>query len=270
VNMLLSTYLSNENRIRDTVTPNGYGVLTFSKVLKYNLFPLADILKEILAIGQEAMGCPVEVEFSVDLDAPGLKNPSFSILQIRPMSSLEDVMTVDIPDGEINRAVCVSNRALGNTVNNDMKDILYVKPDTFDPARTKDIAAEIAQYNTRLLKEGRKYLLIGPGRWGSADRWLGIPVSWADISGVGAMVETAHSKLNAEPSQGSHFFHNITSLGVNYLMVFQDSNESVDWQWLTALSKASETSFVAHVHLDRALTLKVDGRRSLGIVLPPE
>ena len=119
--MLLSTYLPSENRIRDVFTPNGYGVLTFSKVLKYKLFPLADILKEILAIGQEAMGCPVEVEFSVDLDASGLKNPSFAILQIRPMNSLEDVMTVDISDGEIDRAVCVSKRAMGNTVKNDIQ-----------------------------------------------------------------------------------------------------------------------------------------------------
>jgi CheY-like chemotaxis protein len=268
VSTLLSTYLPDEDRIRDVATKRGYGVLTFSKILKYNLFPLSDILKELLSIGQEAMGCPVEVEFSVDLDAPGLKNSSFSILQIRPMNSLEDVMTVDIPDQEINRAVCVSTRALGNTVNNDMKDILYVKPDTFDPAKTMEIAAQIAQFNALLLKEGRKYLLIGPGRWGSADRWLGIPVSWADICGVGAMVETAHLKLKAEPSQGSHFFHNITSLGVNYLMVFQEGNESVDWQWLTSLSTASETSLVAHVRLDKALTLKVDGRRSLGIVLP--
>ena len=109
------------------------------------------------------------------------------------------------------------------------RDILYVKPDTFDPAKTMDIGAQIAGYNSRLLKEGRKYLLIGPGRWGSADRWLGVPVSWADISGVGAIVETAHSKLKAEPSQGSHFFHNITALGVNYLMVFQEGTEAIDW-----------------------------------------
>ena len=268
VKALLSTYLPNEDRIRDAVLKEGYGVLTFSKVLKYNLFPLADILKDLLSIGQEAMGCPVEVEFTVDLDVPSFKRPSFSILQIRPMSSLEDVMAVDVSDQEMNSAVCMSTRALGNTVNRDMADILYVKPDTFDPAETKDIACQIAGFNSRLVKEGRKYMLIGPGRWGSADHWLGIPVSWADISGVGAMVETIHEKLKAEPSQGSHFFHNITSLGVNYLMVFQQGKDFVDWQWLTAMPIDSETEFVSHVRLETALTLKVDGRRSLGIVLP--
>jgi hypothetical protein len=270
VSTFLSTYLPEENRIRDIAPTSGHGVLTFSKVLKYNFFPLADILKEILAIGQKAMGCPVEVEFSVDLDAPDLKNPSFSILQIRPMSSLEDALSVDISDQEIHRALCVSTRTLGNTVNNDIKDILYVKPETFDPARTMEIAAQIGRLNSRLLKEGRKYLLIGPGRWGSADRWLGVPVSWADICSVGAIVETAHAKLTAEPSQGSHFFHNITSLGVNYLMVFQEENETIDWPWLALQPKETETSLVAHVRLNRALTLKVDGRRSLGIVLSNE
>jgi hypothetical protein len=249
---------------------SGHGVLTFSKVLKYNFFPLADILKEMLSIGQKAMGCPVEVEFSVDLDAPDLKNPSFSILQIRPMSSLEDALAVDISDREIDRALCVSTRALGNTIHTGMKDILYVKPDTFDPSKTMEIAARIGRLNAQLLKEGRNYLLIGPGRWGSADRWLGIPVSWADICGVGAIVETAHEKLTAEPSQGSHFFHNITSLGVNYLMVFDGEKDTIDWPWLARLPRETETSFVAHVRLNRALTLKVDGRRSLGIVMSNE
>jgi hypothetical protein len=270
VSALLSTYLPEENRIRDIACASGHGVLTFSKVLKYNFFPLADILKEMLSIGQKAMGCPVEVEFSVDLDAPDLKNPSFSILQIRPMSSLEDALAVDISDREIDQALCVSSRTLGNTVNNDIKDILYVKQDSFDPSQTMEIAAQISRLNAKMLKEGRKYLLIGPGRWGSADRWLGIPVSWADICGVGAIVETAHEKLTAEPSQGSHFFHNITSLGVNYLMVFQEEKDTLDWPWLASLPRETETPLLAHIRLNRALTLKVDGRRSLGIVLSNE
>lgn len=264
---LLSTYVAEDKRIRDTTSVPGVRVLTFSQILKYNTFPLPDLLKEMLAIGQKAMGCPVEIEFSVDLNPSGPGKPTFAILQIRPMSTLEEMMEVDIRDEELRRAVCISTQALGNTVSNDISDIIYVKPNVFDPALTIEIASEISQFNANLQKTGRKYLLIGPGRWGSADRWLGIPVSWADICGVGAIVESAHSKLKAEPSQGSHFFHNITSLGINYFMVFQEDKDRIDWRWLTSLPVASETGLVAHVRLDTAVTLKVDGRRSLGVVL---
>jgi hypothetical protein len=265
---LLSTYVPEDKRIRDTTGVSGIRVLTFSQILKHQMFPLAALLREILAIGQSAMGCPVEIEFSVDLNHPGGKKPAFAILQIRPMSTLEEMMEVDIREEELRQAVCLSTQALGNTVTHDITDIIYVKPERFDPARTPEIAREISQLNAKLLKAGRKYLLIGPGRWGSADRWLGIPVTWADICGVGAIVESAHSKLKAEPSQGSHFFHNITSLGINYFTVFHEKKDRIDWQWLTRLPVTSETQMVAHVRLDSAMMLKVDGRRSLGIVLP--
>jgi hypothetical protein len=156
---------------------------------------------------------------------------------------------------------------LGNTADEDIKDIVYVKPDVFDPAHTMEIARQISDINATLLREGRKYILFGPGRWGSADRWLGIPVNWPDICGVGAMVEAAHPKLKAEPSQGSHFFHNITSLGISYLTVSDNHQDHMDWEWLASLPVATEHPLVAHVRLDRSIILKVDGRRSQGIVL---
>lgn len=129
------------------------------------------------------------------------------------------------------------------------------------------MAQEIAKRNALLVKENRKYLLIGPGRWGSADRWLGIPVGWADISGVGAMVETESEQLVAEPSQGSHFFHNITTLGINYITVAAASGGRLDWDWLTALPRAMDGNFVAHVRLDSPVMLKVDGRRSQSVIV---
>jgi len=141
-----------------------------------------------------------------------------------------------------------------------MADILFVKPDGFDPAKTPQIAREISELNAGLLNASRKYLLIGPGRWGSADRWLGIPVSWADICGVGAMVETSSSALKADPSQGSHFFHNITTLGITYATVSED--DFIDWNWLTSQTAANETAHVVHLKLDRPFVLKVDGRSS--------
>jgi hypothetical protein len=143
-----------------------------------------------------------------------------------------------------------------------MADILFVKPDAFDPAKTPQVAREIGELNAGLLSESRKYLLVGPGRWGSADRWLGIPVSWAEICGVGAMVETSAAELKADPSQGSHFFHNITTLGITYATVLDEDSDFMDWNWLTSQPVANETEHIGHIQLDKPFILKVDGRSS--------
>jgi hypothetical protein len=232
------------------------------------LFPLADLLSDVLEMGQEAMGCPVELEFSINWPKDPKRKPQFAFLQLRPMTARAELGRVEISKEEISRAFCVSKHALGNAEKNDIADILYVKPDVFDPGRTLDIAREIGVLNAGLLKQGRKYLLIGPGRWGSADRWLGIPVSWAQISGVGAMIETSSPQLKADPSQGSHFFHNITTLGINYVNVSDNREDYLDWKWLTSRPVTRETTFVSHVKLDRPIILKVDGRSSCCVMLP--
>ena len=267
VQLLSSTYVVDEHRIRDTIHVPGQRVLTFAHVLKYKEFPLAAILKDLLKIGEHGMGCPVEMEFSVDLTADENQQPQFAILQIRPMTAREGLQQVHISKEEIETAFCYSEKALGNAINHDMADIVFVKPDAFEPAMTRTIAMDIGKLNTILVNENRKYLLIGPGRWGSADRWLGIPVSWADISGVGAMVETASEKLSAEPSQGSHFFHNITTLGINYITVAEASEGRLDWDWLASQPRLNETDYIAHIRLDEPLTIKVDGRESTCVIL---
>jgi hypothetical protein len=260
--LLASTYIPDEGRIRDSSHVPGYPVLTFSQILKYNLFPLPEILSEVLKMGQEGMGCPVELEFSVNLGQGNDGKPEFAFLQLRPMTARAELGQVEIDQEEIKQAFCFSSRALGNAERCDLADILYVKPEIFDTGRTPEIAQEIGKLNAGLLKKGRKYLLIGPGRWGSADRWLGIPVSWAEICGVGAMIELSSSQLRADPSQGSHFFHNITSLGINYVTISDNNKDVLDWNWLTTLPIANETQFVAHVKLDKPFVLKVDGRSS--------
>lgn len=189
-----------------------------------------------------------------------------AILQIRPMGAHEDSITVDINLSESSLYFCTSQRALGNTINETMFDIVYVKPNNFEPARTVEIAKEISTLNASLNEAGRKYFLIGPGRWGSADSWLGIPVSWGDICGVGAIVETTHPLINAEASQGSHFFHNITTLGINYLNVNDPKKDYLDWGWLTGLDIEHETELIAHVSNPSPFILKVDGRRSAGVI----
>jgi hypothetical protein len=240
----------------------GYRVLTFAQVLKYGQFPLADVLAEALDLGHEGMGCPVELEFSINLSQDPERKSEFAFLQLRPMTARAELLQVEISDAEIARSFCVSSHALGNAEKKDMTDILFIKPDEFDAAKTPQIAREIGELNAGLLNESRKYLLVGPGRWGSADRWLGIPVSWAEICGVGAMVETDSEKLKADPSQGSHFFHNITTLGITYATVLDRDSDFIDWDWLTGQPVANQTTHVAHVRLDKPFTLKVDGRTS--------
>jgi CheY-like chemotaxis protein len=262
-----STYVRDEHSIRDSDAVPGYRVITFAQILKYALFPLADILKEVLAIGQEGMGCPVEMEFCVDLNSDRFTKPQFAILQLRPMSAREEMANIEITPQDVKEAFCVSTKALGNRISKEITDIVFVKPDVFDPAQTREISYEIGIMNKALLAEGRKYILIGPGRWGSTDRWLGIPVTWADICGVSAIVEAAHPKLNAEPSQGSHFFHNLISLGINYMTVQNDEHNRIDWRWLMSLPVIEDGKFAARVSLENALTLKVDGRNSLGVLI---
>jgi len=262
VKLLASTYIPEEHRIRDSAHMPGYRVLTFAQVLKYGQFPLAEVLAEVLDMGQEGMGCPVELEFSINMPRNPDQKSEFAFLQLRPMTARAELLQVKISDDEIARSFCVSSHALGNAEKNDMADILFVKPAAFDPAKTLQIAREIGELNADLLNESRKYLLVGPGRWGSADRWLGIPVSWAEICGVGAMVETSSSELKADPSQGSHFFHNITTLGITYATVLDEDSGMVDWNWLTSQPLANETTHIGHIQLDKPFILKVDGRSS--------
>jgi hypothetical protein len=262
VKLLASTYIPEEHKIRDTFQMTGYPVLTFAQVLKYQAFPLADILAAVLGAGHQGMGCPVEIEFSVNLSSAKGGKPEFALLQIRPMSARTEHLKVDIRDEEIKRAFCYSGNALGNAEKTDIADIVFVKPEDFDPGRTVEIARDIGKINSQLVSMDRKYLLIGPGRWGSADRWLGIPVNWTEIRGVDAIIETTFSRLKADPSQGSHFFHNITTLGINYISISEHGEDFLNWKWLTSQPAATETSFVTHVKLDKAFTLKVDGRKS--------
>jgi hypothetical protein len=177
------------------------------------------------------------------------------------MTARAELETVTISDEEIKKSFCFSENALGNAVKKNITDIIYVKPDAFDPAKTMEIAREIGEINKWMLQEDRKYVLIGPGRWGSADRWLGIPVVWADICNVEAIVETAFDQIKAEPSQGSHFFHNITTMGINYISVSNDEGSFINWDWITSLPINKESRYVSHVHLDNPIVIKVDGRK---------
>ena len=264
--LVASTYLPAEHRIKDTLVSGGHPVVTFAAILKYGALPLPEILAAIMDMGEKGMDCPVDVEFSVNLPEEEGAPPELAILQIRPMASRGDMAPVEISMEEAKRAFCFSENALGNGVTRDLTDIVYVKPQDFDTAKTVDIAKEISRMNAQLAKAGRRYILIGPGRWGSADPWLGIPVRWADISGAAVIVETTHASFSADPSQGSHFFHNMTSLGMSYLNITAGSDDFIKPSWFNAQPVMDVTRFLSHIHLSRPVVVKVDGRRSTGII----
>jgi len=275
VQMLSSTYLPDEHRIRDADL-QGLKLMTFAQLLKYSSFPLAEILAELLELGRKGMGGEIEIEFAVNLHRD-IEKSSLYFLQIRPMVVGSERVDVHICDHEVAKAVCYSKNSLGYGNFTDLEDIVYVDPNGFDPAKTREIATEIGALNRRLAKEERSYLLIGPGRWGSADPWLGIPVQWLDISGVGAIIELRGRLLRVDPSQGSHFFQNITSLGVPYITVTESREDRVertreqeffDWDWLGGQPHLQGYRYVRHVRLDRPLLLKCDGRRSESCLLP--
>ncbi len=267
VKTLASTYIPDEHRVRDSGHIPGPKIMTFAAILKYDLLPLPQLLTTLLTLGQKGIGCPVEIEFSVNLNQNNLQKDEFYFLQMRPMAPNEARLEVEITGNDIQKAICRSGQALGNGINNTIKDIVFVKPEDFKSEATILIAGEIGKINASLVKEKRPYLLVGPGRWGSSDRWLGIPVQWQNISGVSAIIELRNAAIRAEPSQGSHFFQNITSLGIPYITVTEDSDDFFDWQWIKALPPSRETKFLRHVHLDKPLLLKIDGRKSDCIII---
>ncbi|KAB1442739.1 PEP/pyruvate-binding domain-containing protein [Pseudodesulfovibrio senegalensis] len=266
LSLLASTYLPDQGIVRDTAAIPGPKVMLFAPVLKHRSIPLARVLDDVLTVAQEAMGGPVEMEFAVNMPVDGRK-PVFSLLQVRPMSALAALNRVDIGEDDVARSFCYSEHALGNAEKDDITEIVYVRPDRFDPAHTERMAREIGAVNRRMVEQNRPYLLIGPGRWGSSDPWLGIPVKWADISGVSVIVETYAENLKVEPSQGSHFFHNITTLGINYVMVPQAGNSRLDWDWIMAQPHEDAGEFVACAVLPKPLSVKVDGRSSRCVML---
>lgn len=267
ITYLSGTYIQDEHRIRDSGNAPGPRILNFANILKYRAIPLPEILCDLLELGRKNLGSSVIIEFSIDLNQTNSeKKGDFHFLQIRPMSTSQEQSMEPLDEKMKKHALCFSQHALGNGINNQIVDILYVKPEAFKPGSTTFIASEIGGINKKLAKDKNNYLLIGPGRWGSADKWLGIPVQWKDISGVGAIIEMKDKRLNAEASQGSHFFHNITSLGIFYMTVDPENGDFLDWNRMESFPIQEETRFLRHVRLNRPLNIKVNGMDSKGMI----
>lgn len=268
VRFLSSTFHVQDNRIRDSFSSKGYPILTFANILKYNSFPLPQLLEEVTRIGSKWMGSSVEVEFAVNLPQDTGQKPQFSLLQIRPMGRYKQNLGVEIGKQEIEAAFCYSTLSLGNGEYKDIYDIVYVDPDVFDPGKTIDIAAEINKINALFNKNNRKYVLIGPGRWGSSDRWLGIPVVWNDISNVGVILETTIESIKADPSQGSHFFQNITSLGISYITISDKGDDFIDYEFFQCQTCETTTTYLKHIKFEDPIKILVDGKTSQAVMMP--
>lgn len=268
VRQLVSTYVPQDERIRDSSVHEGTKLVTFASILKHGSLPLADVLDQLLVIGREGMGCHVEFEFSVNWNSPEGNPPRIDILQMRPMASASPFEAM-ITREDRERSMCYSTRAMGHGKNNAISDVVYVDPARFDPARTREIAGQISLINAGLKVEGRSYLLIGPGRWGSFDPWLGIPVKWEDINATGAIIELRDAAIKAEPSHGSHFFQHITTNGIFYLTVAQGDNSAdhIRWDMITGQKPLTETGLVRHLRFPAPLHITCDGPSSVGVVL---
>ncbi len=270
VQALCSTFHMQDNRIRDSFSAKGFPVLTFAHILKYNAYPLAGLLEEVTQIGSKWMGTSVEVEFAVTLPEKADEKLEFSLLQIRPMGRYRQNMEIKIAEDDIKKAFCYSTQSLGNGEYKDIYDIVYVDPDTFDPVETIEIAAQINKINATFNDSGRKYILIGPGRWGTSDRWMGIPVAWSDISNVGVMVETTIESIKADPSQGSHFFQNITSLGISYITILDRAEDFIDYAFFRCRECENTTQYLRHIRFKKPIQILVDGKTSKAVLMPYE
>jgi DNA-binding NarL/FixJ family response regulator len=269
VRALCSTYLPEEGRLRDGAHHQGPKILTFAAVLKYNRYPLAPLLDELLSLGRKGMGCPVEFEFSMNLSPDEDRPHEFHLLQMRPMSAAETPLAVEISDRERETAFCYSRSSLGHGRFDTITDIVQVSPRRFEAGETVAIAREIAALNAVLASEDRVYLLMGPGRWGSFDRWLGVPVKWADIDNVGAMMELRNAQLKADASQGSHFLQQLTSRGIPYITVTETEGAGGDiirWDQLAAAPVVARTRWLNHLRLPAPLVIKCNGRTSEGVI----
>lgn len=266
---IASTYDPYDMVIRDGIYPGGRKVITFANVLQHDVFPLADILRLVQQYGQGEMRRPVEIEFAAKLNND--RTGTFYLLQIRPIVDCKEMLEEDLASISDEDTLIRSNNSLGHGIMDEMQDIVYVKTDGYSASNNQLIAYDIEKLNDEFLREGKNYILVGPGRWGSSDTWLGIPVKWPHISAARVIVEAGLTNYRVDPSQGTHFFQNLTSFGVGYFTVNAYRNDGVYNQaYLDSLPAVHETKFLRHVHFDRPLIVKMDGKKNLGVVMMPK
>ena len=270
--MVASTYSIENDYIMDTFAAQGPKIVTFSSILKFNSFPLVDIIKDLFELGKNAFGADVEIEFAVNVPIDRNKKPEFYFLQIRPMVVGREAREVKIDDYSDENVICTSGHIIGNGVYKGISDVIFVDPDLFEINKTIMIATEIGELNKRLMNEGRKCILMGFGRIGTSEQWLGIPLVWWQMSQAKVVVESDLGKLTVEPSLGSHFHHNLTSLKMGYFHIGKKigSDDFINWDILKQAPIVAKTEHVNLVRFEKPLIIKIDGQSSKGVILKQE
>ncbi len=267
---IASTYDFNNHVLRDGIQHEGKKVITFANILQHNVFPLAEILDMVLKIGQREMNKPVEIEFAVNLSQKKGESHIFNMLQIRPIVDNKETLDVDLGEIDSKDSIIISESALGNGIIENLYDLVYIKPDDFDPAKSTAIANDVGKLNDKFLEENKNYILIGPGRWGSTDPWLGIPVKWPQISAARVIIEAGLENYRIDPSQGTHFFQNLTSFRVGYFTINPYLNDGFyDSEFLDKFDAVFEDEHIRHIQFTSPLITKIDGRKNRGIILKP-
>ncbi len=265
-----STYDLNNNIIRPGISYKGKRIITFDNLLKYSSFPLAEVLNYLLELGQKEMGNPVEIEFAANLETEANLPNIFNFLQIRPIVESDHSRIVDLADIRKEDTIIMSDSALGNGMIRGLHDIIYVKPESFKAVNNKKIVELLDQVNSRFIKDAKNYILIGPGRWGSTDQWLGIPIKWPHISQARVIVESGLPNYRIDPSQGTHFFQNITSFRVGYFTINPFINDGYyDVDFLNNATSVYQDEYIRHVHFEEPLIVLIDGRVHKGAIIKP-
>jgi CheY-like chemotaxis protein len=268
--LVASTYSPENDAIYDGISRSGVRLISFAPILKHAMFPLAEMLTHLLELGERGTSGPVEIEFAVDVPAAPGEPAAFGFLQLRPLALSREAAELAITDRDREEAVCHSHAVLGNGRLDHIHDLIVVDFHRFDRERSQDVAQDVARLNRRLVGDNIPYVLIGVGRWGSSEPFLGIPVAWDQIAGARAIVEAGFRDFTVTPSQGTHFFQNLTSSNVGYFTVNPDAGEGfVDWDWLAAQPAVEEFSCVRHLHFDRPLVVKMNGNTNQGVILKP-
>lgn len=266
LNYIASTYDPYDMVIRDGIYPGGRKVITFANILQHDVFPLARILQLVQKYGQGEMRRPVEIEFAVNLNAAEKKGV-FYLLQIRPMVDMKADLNEDLDAIPEDQLLLKSVNSLGQGIMDDIQDVIYVKTEGYSASNNQLIAYDIEKLNKRFLGEGKHYILIGPGRWGSSDTWLGIPVKWPNISAARVIVEAGLTNYRVDPSQGTHFFQNLTSFGVGYFTINAYMNDGLyNQELLNSMPTVEETKYLRWVHFDKPLAVKMNGKKKIGVV----
>jgi CheY-like chemotaxis protein len=265
-----STFSPENNAVYDGMSRPGVRLVSMAPILKHGMFPISEILKEILEVGEAGTSSPVEIEFAVNLTTPPGEPKEFAFLQLRPLSVNRELDEIELEKVPAESLICESPSALGHGHLDDVRDIVVVDKDRFERAHSQECAGAISQFNRELFEAGRPYVLIGVGRWGSTHSWLGIPVRWADIAGAAVIVEAGFKDFRVTPSQGTHFFQNLTSMNVGYFTVNQNLGEGfVDWRWLAGQPAEKEIGCVRHLRFNKPVLVTMNGTVQRGIIRKP-